>query len=414
MTIREISAIQLGLKGVYTALVCFGLTTGGAQAQISAIATAHSAPTSYSDHDSLFYYSTLGTKVLRVVSGLEVAVDTEWFGYNVSTGSFDLPLKHEVAVSSELSATQMGGYRARLTLESGVKDFHCWLFEPKIDSAAIRISESGCFLLSLLGVAWADTLEYVHPQTHEALRRAQKLVPVWNTKPEVAWNDTSAWILSGLEPLYDSTAIELLVSNEAGHRISVTQVYEPEAVLAAFAYEQVNRDFPHEVDAPDKMSAPAVVRFRNDSKGQITAFEWSFGAAGKGFEPDPVYTFQQPGNYEVKLKVTNEKSGCEQETEPVVLTVTESYIAFPNVFSPNGDGVNDEFRPTFKSLKTYSIVIYNRWGRKVYASDQLAEGWDGTVGGRAADPGIYYYVAEASGFPKGDTHVRKGSVTLVR
>ena len=114
------------------------------------------------------------------------------------------------------------------------------------------------------------------------------------------------------------------------------------------------------------------------------------------------------------LTVTNERSGCSSDADAKNIKVLESSIEFPNVFTPNGDGVNDEFRPTFQSIKKYSIVIYSRWGRKVYESSDLSIGWDGKIGNGKAAEGVYYFVCEADGYLKGEHHRKKGSVTLLR
>ncbi len=68
-------------------------------------------------------------------------------------------------------------------------------------------------------------------------------------------------------------------------------------------------------------------------------------------------------------------------------------LGIPNTFTPNRDGINDEFRVSYISLKSYSIYIYNRWGRVVYQSDNPGDGWDGS--GMAT--GVYIYQIEAVG-----------------
>ncbi len=78
-----------------------------------------------------------------------------------------------------------------------------------------------------------------------------------------------------------------------------------------------------------------------------------------------------------------------------------SEIEIPNIFSPNGDGVNDFFQVKASTLNTFSGIIVNRWGRTVYEwtnwEDYVA-GWDGKLsGGTDASPGVYYYVIKAVG-----------------
>lgn len=69
----------------------------------------------------------------------------------------------------------------------------------------------------------------------------------------------------------------------------------------------------------------------------------------------------------------------------------------PNVFTPNGDGMNDEFRVAYRSIREFHCWIYNRWGHLVYSWDDPAKGWDGTINGRPAPEGAYYYVIRALG-----------------
>ena len=77
--------------------------------------------------------------------------------------------------------------------------------------------------------------------------------------------------------------------------------------------------------------------------------------------------------------------------------VSESMLAVPNTFTPNGDGANDEFRVVYRSLKEFHCWVYNRWGHLVYEWTDPAKGWDGTIGGRPAAEGAYFYVIRALG-----------------
>ena len=72
-------------------------------------------------------------------------------------------------------------------------------------------------------------------------------------------------------------------------------------------------------------------------------------------------------------------------------------LLVPNVFTPNGDGKNDEFRVLYRSIKEYHIWVYNRWGKLVYESQDPAKGWDGTINNHPAAEGAYFYVIRALG-----------------
>ena len=86
----------------------------------------------------------------------------------------------------------------------------------------------------------------------------------------------------------------------------------------------------------------------------------------------------------------------------------------PNAFTPNGDGVNDVFLIQGSFVSTYSFVVFNRWGEKLFESDQMAAGWDGTdFNGRSVPTGTYTYRVKGVGF-SGDVIELGGTVHLIR
>lgn len=92
--------------------------------------------------------------------------------------------------------------------------------------------------------------------------------------------------------------------------------------------------------------------------------------------------------------------------------VLETGIAYeyPNIFSPNGDGENDEWKPFIKEDEI--IEIYNRWGIKIYEISNERQMWDGkTTAGHICTDGVYYYVAKSK--DKID-NIKKGFIQLVR
>lgn len=86
----------------------------------------------------------------------------------------------------------------------------------------------------------------------------------------------------------------------------------------------------------------------------------------------------------------------------------------PNVFTPNGDGKNDIFRPILIGMKElHYFRVYNRFGQMVYSTTEIGKGWDGIYLGKGQDPATFVWYAEAVTY-KGDVRFKKGSVVLVR
>ena len=129
-------------------------------------------------------------------------------------------------------------------------------------------------------------------------------------------------------------------------------------------------------------------------------WEMGDGSTEKGASIQHTYTISNsvPG-YTISLKATT-KHGCEQNTSKTI----EVIPFIPNVFSPNGDGINDLFMPQME------LTIFDRYGIVLY---QGKAGWDGTYLGKAVDPDTYFYLLNYTDeYQK--NQIRKGYVTLVR
>lgn len=96
-------------------------------------------------------------------------------------------------------------------------------------------------------------------------------------------------------------------------------------------------------------------------------------------------------------------------------SITQSCsINIPNVFSPNFDGINDSFiAKTECNFSNYTLIIYSRFGVKVFESNSPKQTWDGTSGGEAVSEGIYFYVLSYK-TPFNSREIMKGSVSLLR
>ena len=122
------------------------------------------------------------------------------------------------------------------------------------------------------------------------------------------------------------------------------------------------------------------------------------------------------GTYNVTVTDAN---GCTAITYVDVLVINELagcvVIDMPNVFTPNGDLINDIFIPVdILSIKEFDIVILNRWGNVMYQSTDFTEGWDGlTKSGNEAQAGTYFWKIIYEDV-YGKTGAKHGNLTLIR
>lgn len=101
--------------------------------------------------------------------------------------------------------------------------------------------------------------------------------------------------------------------------------------------------------------------------------------------------------------------------KPLTIKAMESELIFPNAFSPNGDNMNDFFKPkSYKSIIEFRAMIFNRWGQKIYEWDDItSNGWDGTFNGKDAKQGVYFLYVKAKG-ADGNIFEIKKDVNLLR
>ena len=105
-------------------------------------------------------------------------------------------------------------------------------------------------------------------------------------------------------------------------------------------------------------------------------------------------------------------------SEPIIVSnhfLVEQWhlMLFPNAFSPNDDGINDTFKPKHNHINGFSITIYDSWGKLVYISTNINDGWDGSNNGKTQPPGSYQYQTVYQD-QLGLEHKKSGTIKLIR
>ncbi len=127
---------------------------------------------------------------------------------------------------------------------------------------------------------------------------------------------------------------------------------------------------------------------------------------------DPFILYNSDKVYNVWLKVIN-NDGCEDSIQKNVTVKEKENLFVPNVFTPQGDGINDYFTPISFGIEKINMKIFNRWGGLIFESNNILQGWDGTYNGNACSIGVYFYIIEAVSFSNKEYNIH-GTVTLLR
>ncbi len=144
--------------------------------------------------------------------------------------------------------------------------------------------------------------------------------------------------------------------------------------------------------------------------GMITQYQWS-PAAGLTMANVEGPVADPPASAVYQLLVTTDK-GCSATGD--ITVIAGRPLEMPGAFTPNGDGHNDVYRiPPGVQFTLEEFDIFGRWGNRVFISQDIDKGWDGTVNGAPADAGTYVYLVKGND-KQGKPVVLKGTVTLIR
>ncbi len=167
-------------------------------------------------------------------------------------------------------------------------------------------------------------------------------------------------------------------------------------------------------------SAPCDISFQAYVTDGVIHNEWQL-TRDPNFEnidfrfttQDLDYTFLDEGTHYLRYIGSNADGSCEYVSDTYEVTIGESQLKIPNAFSPNGDGVNDEWKVAYKSLLKFQCSIFDRQGHLVYHFTSPDQGWDGKVHGKTVKSGVFYYVIEATG-TDGKKYKKSGDINIVK
>ncbi len=158
----------------------------------------------------------------------------------------------------------------------------------------------------------------------------------------------------------------------------------------------------------------------DNSSSDVVKWEWDLGDGIKELNKTKFSHDYKGGNepaYTVSLLVTNQH-GCQNSTTRTIYVRTERAVFIPNAFTPNGDGLNDQFMPFASGdylNADYQMRIFDRWGNKLLFSGDINQGWNGTYKGGLCERDVYVYSIIFTSKEDGSVLSKfKGIVTLVQ
>jgi gliding motility-associated-like protein len=330
-------------------------------------------------------------------------------------------------MTSSRSNLAEGGYRVVITGGFSAT-LTGWIHIDK-PFALAQLQNRTCDYVALKGRAVADTFYYYDPTAGSQIKLPNKVRFMWSSDPAsvIPYPDFEINPQTFSPPLTDVT-YKLQVSDSFGCVSQSSFFYESIHVKAEFSADPVKGEAPLEVTFTDK-SVRGTYRYRWNfdevTKEGKKMPDWVVNKDSLWIFSTPfTHTYTIPGEYSVSLTIESNLHCIDSFRLGQKIIVEKSQLGIPNVFSPDGDGLNDNFRIESKSLKWVSMEVFSRSGLKVYSfygdGERLREweGWDGTVNGTSAKatPGVYFYIIKARGWDDVDynTKEQRGFVYLYR
>ena len=210
-----------------------------------------------------------------------------------------------------------------------------------------------------------------------------------------------------------------------GEGISVTSdEYQTQAVTVTTRAEQEQKEADNQVGGGDETtlggSAPAVITFSAYYTDAVATKEWQMShdaefeeIADRRNEDAITVTFEEAGTTFWRFVCSNATGECSAYSDVYQVNIGESMLKCPNAFSPGvTEGVNDEWKVSYKSIVKFKCWIFNTWGVQLCELNDPSQGWDGKYKGKIVKPGVYYYVIDAEG-SEGKKYKLKGDINVV-
>ncbi len=236
------------------------------------------------------------------------------------------------------------------------------------------------------------------PVSLEALDEAEEYF--WDLGDGTTSEDASLEHVYTEEGIYEITliAVDTSTCNDTDTAFAQIEVYDNP--IAAFTFQQ---DQPYIlVDIP----------FMNQSTLDME-YLWDFGDGNTSTEFEPTHQFLQVGENEICLTVTRPDADCSDIYCETIFISDDFSIMMPTAFSPNGDGMNDEWVIQGFGVENFRLLVFNRWGEKVFEADSFGDSWNGIYKGVPQELGVFVYFVEAT-VAGGRKFFDEGNFTLLR
>jgi gliding motility-associated-like protein len=355
-------------------------------------------------------------------------------GGNLVLNAFDPSLQsyqwNNGSISSSITVANSGNYSVRATAPNGcsisdtikVNFSGVPVFDLGNDTVVCENEQVELKIKTTAGYEWSNgrttsSIVVSEPGTywakadlngcifHDTITIGTRPNPVVHLGADTAICEGSQKVLNGFNP--NATYVWNDGSRDATYIVTKPGRYSVEVNMAGCtAGDTIRIDYISKPDislGEDRAICAGQEYMLQPSNSNAYAFKWNNNSTS------PQQTISQPGSYFVEASNT-----CGISSDTIVITKGTCLLILPNAFTPNNDGVNDEFGikdPGF--IATFQMTIFNRWGQIVFKTNDPYKKWDGKKNGEVQPVDTYvWYITLVTN--DGKTESARGAVQLIR
>ncbi len=382
-------------------------------------------------------YNTEGVSASYTASSSE---NVKWYRYSNLGGAYAEQIPGIIRSGTTYTLPKIEGDMGYI-IEEGSKRTYFWIVnyaDHYLDLQSLSLSsEQDCSMTALNTIGSGDKIYYYTINGRQMeLDRELSLVYsslVWNkdseTYTQTEITETYSYLPSTIytsAPLCDTGFIlsgDQFLRKWGEYEMVESPSFSTIAIAAETTATQSAKENENEQKEDGAIlggSAPIDITFKASVTDAAIYREWQM-ANDSEFEDifmrfndlEFTHTFQEYGIYYIRFMASNDANSCDFFSETYEVSIGESRLECPNAFSPGAtEGVNDEWKVSYKSIVEFECHIFNRWGIKVAEFSDPSQGWDGRHGGKLVPAGVYYYVIKARG-ADGKSYDLKGDINII-
>ncbi len=249
-------------------------------------------------------------------------------------------------------------------------------------------SSHGCINKDSLLITFNDTNQVVLSQKPICAGSPITVMPI---EEDATFNWSSGETTSIVYPVYNA-------SNNI-YTVTYTLANNCSFVLSTAVLPKPTANFNPDKDLVTIENGIGRINFTNTSSSDVSSWLWDFDDLNSdqntSIQPNVYHNYTEQGEYEVSLIVSN-RDGCTDTAVKIVEAEMPFRFFIPNSFTPNDDGINDEFcvKGEGITLENFSMRIYDRANNLLYKSEYMYDCWDGKFRGEYCPTGVYVAIIQ--------------------